>query len=152
MTNNIPQETINSVLIDILKGAKDAGHEIYGASKTGIVKAVEFAQEQSPMVVQEFLMWKYAQGIIYTVIAVIGLGALLWIANWCRKYINKTIDGSESDGNEVLAGLGMVISLMASACVLFNVLVPNIEQMVKVKVAPRVFIIEWVSDQVTGKK
>jgi hypothetical protein len=29
--------------------------------------------------------------------------------------------------------------------------VPNIEQMVKVKVAPRVFMIEWVSSQVTGK-
>ncbi len=54
ITNNIPQETINAVLIDILKGAKDASSEIYGASKTGIVKAVEFAQEQSPMVVQEF--------------------------------------------------------------------------------------------------
>lgn len=60
MTNtitNIPQETINSVFIDMLKGANDASGEIYGAGKIGIVKAVDFVTEQAPLVVQEFLTW-----------------------------------------------------------------------------------------------
>jgi uncharacterized membrane protein YraQ (UPF0718 family) len=142
ITNNIPQETINSVLIDILKGAKDAGSEIYGASKTGIVKAVEFAQEQSPMVVQEFLMWKFAQSVIWVIVGVIALGVLSYLFKKCVDWL------PESEGESIIPGFFCVIMIVLVCCM---TVVPNIEQMVKVKVAPRVFMIEWVSSQVTGK-
>ena len=141
-TNNIPQETINSVLIDILKGAKDAGSEIYGASKTGIVKAVEFAQEQSPMVVQEFLMWKFAQSVILVIFGVIALGVLGYLFKKCVDLFR------ESEGLSMIPGFVCFIMIVLVCC---KNVVPNIEQMVKVKVAPRVFMIEWVSSQVTGK-
>lgn len=147
MTNNVPQETINSVLVDILKGAKDASSEIYGASKTGIVKAVDFAQEQAPLVVQEFLQWKFAQSVIYVIIALISIGVLAWIFAQSRKWASEN-----NDGSEVFAWFGMFISLVVSVVVVFSVLVPNVEQMVKVKVAPRVYLIEWVSDQVNSSK
>ena len=142
ITNNIPQETVNSVLIDILKGAKDAGSEIYGASKTGIVKAVEFAQEQSPMVVQEFLMWKFAQSVIWVIVGVIALGVLSYLFKKCVDWF------SESEGVSIIPGSFFVLMIVLVCCM---TVVPNIEQMVKVKVAPRVFMIEWVSSQVTGK-
>jgi uncharacterized membrane protein YraQ (UPF0718 family) len=142
ITNNIPQETINSVLIDILKGAKDAGSEIYGASKTGIVKAVEFAQEQSPMVVQEFLMWKFAQSVIWVIVGVIALGVLSYLFKKCVDWL------PESEGESIIPGFFCVLMIVLVCCM---TVVPNIEQMVKVKVAPRVFMIEWVSSQVTGK-
>jgi uncharacterized membrane protein YraQ (UPF0718 family) len=142
ITNNIPQETVNSVLIDILKGAKDAGSEIYGASKTGIVKAVEFAQEQSPMVVQEFLMWKFAQSVIWVIVGVIALGVLSYLFKKCVDWL------PESEGESIIPGFFCVIMIVLVCCM---TVVPNIEQMVKVKVAPRVFMIEWVSSQVTGK-
>jgi phosphotransferase system glucose/maltose/N-acetylglucosamine-specific IIC component len=142
ITNNIPQETVNSVLIDILKGAKDAGSEIYGASKTGIVKAVEFAQEQSPMVVQEFLMWKFAQSVIWVIVGVIALGVLSYLFKKCVDWF------PESEGVSIIPGSFFVLMIVLVCCM---IVVPNIEQMVKVKVAPRVFMIEWVSSQVTGK-
>jgi uncharacterized membrane protein YraQ (UPF0718 family) len=142
ITNNIPQETVNSVLIDILKGAKDAGSEIYGASKTGIVKAVEFAQEQSPMVVQEFLMWKFAQSVIWVIVGVIALGVLSYLFKKCVDWF------PESEGESIIPGFFCVLMIVLVCCM---TVVPNIEQMVKVKVAPRVFMIEWVSSQVTGK-
>ena len=145
VTNNIPQETINSVLIDILKGAKDAGSEIYGASKTGIVKAVDFAQEQAPLVVQEFLQWKFAQGVIWATVAVIALVALGIVFYKCKKIFSENSDGSEIGGV-----FGMMISALIFCVVIGEGLLPNVEQMVKVKVAPRVYMIEWVSDQVQG--
>ena len=146
ITNNIPQETINAVLIDILKGAKDASSEIYGASKTGIVKAVEFAQEQSPMVVQEFLVWKFAQSVIWVVVGLIAIGVLGFlikkcVANW------KNPELFERD----LYVLPIVMSSILIGVICFVNIVPNVEQIVKVKVAPRVFMIEWVSDQVIDK-
>ena len=145
-TNNIPQETINSVLIDILKGAKDAGSEIYGASKTGIVKAVEFAQEQSPMVVQEFLMWKFAQSVIWVIVGVIAIGALGFLI---KKCVSK-LKNSKSDEDQIYL-LPIAISVVISVVICFANIVPNVGQIVKVKVAPRVFMIEWVSDQVIDK-
>lgn len=144
ITNNIPQETINAVLIDILKGAKDASSEIYGASKTGIVKAVEFAQEQSPMVVQEFLLWKFAQSVIWVIVGVIAIGALGFLIKKCVSKISK------SDEGEIYL-FPIVISIVISVVICFANIVPNVEQIVKVKVAPRVFMIEWVSDQVIDK-
>ena len=146
ITNNIPQETINSVLIDILKGAKDAGSEIYGASKTGIVKAVEFAQEQSPMVVQEFLLWKFAQSVIWVIVGVIAIGVLGFLI---KKCVSK-LKNSKSDEDEIYV-LPIIISVIISVVICFVNIVPNVEQIVKVKVAPRVFMIEWVSDQVIDK-
>lgn len=139
MTNNVPQETINSVLVDILKGAKDASSEIYGASKTGIVKAVDFAQEQAPLVVQEFLQWKFAQATIWTVVSVIGLVVLGYFTKKCFDWIE------DSGGASVM---GVIFGGFFFALLVFAALIPNVEQMVKVKIAPRVYLIEWVSDQV----
>ena len=146
ITNNIPQETINAVLIDILKGAKDASSEIYGASKTGIVKAVEFAQEQSPMVVQEFLLWKFAQSVIWVIVGVIAIGVLGFLI---KKCVSK-LKNSKSDEDQIYV-LPIIISVVLSVVICFANIVPNVEQIVKVKVAPRVFMIEWVSDQVIDK-
>ena len=146
ITNNIPQETINAVLIDILKGAKDASSEIYGASKTGIVKAVEFAQEQSPMVVQEFLLWKFAQSVIWVIVGVIAIGVFGFLI---KKCVSK-LKNSKSDEDEIYV-LPIIISVVLSVVICFANIVPNVEQIVKVKVAPRVFMIEWVSDQVIDK-
>ena len=146
ITNNIPQETINAVLIDILKGAKDASSEIYGASKTGIVKAVEFAQEQSPMVVQEFLVWKFAQSVIWVIVGMISIGVLGFLL---KKFVSK-LKNSESSDSELYI-IPTVISSILVVVICFVNIVPNVEQMVKVKFAPRVFMIEWASDQVIGK-
>ncbi len=44
------------ILIDVLKGVKDAGSEMYATSKVGLAKAVDFAVEQAPIVVQELLI------------------------------------------------------------------------------------------------
>ena len=145
LTNNIPQETVNSILIEMLRGAKDASSEIYSASKVGIVKAVDFAQEQSPLVVQEFLAWRFSQAIIYLVagvIALVLLGALVkkcFSKDWLR----------ETDGASVV---GVIFGIGIFALVLGKAIVPNVETIVKIKVAPRVYVIEWVADQVQKNK
>ncbi len=139
-TNNIPQETINTIFIDILRGSKEAGSEIYGASKAAIIKAVDFAQEQAPIVVQEFLSWKYAQSILWILLSVIGLIILGFLI---KKCISKEWMTETSWISLVGAIFGTVFFLM----LLFIQTVPNVEQLIKIKVAPRVYMIEWASDQ-----
>ena len=143
MTNNIPQETINSVLLDILKGAKDAGGEIYGASKISVAKAVDFAQEQAPLVVQEFLAWKFAEALIKLCLSLCLIAILGYIAKKCWYYFMET------DGE---SGLGVMFSMIFIVIIFSSMTFTSFEQMVKVKVAPRVYLIEWTSEQVNGKK
>lgn len=141
ITQNISQETLNTVLVDILKGAKDASSEIYGASKTGIVKAVDFAQEQAPLVVQEFLAWKFAEAIIS---CICGIVVVTLIGYFVKKCFGKQWL-EESGGSSVMGGaIGTLVALIVS----YNVIVVSVKELVKVKVAPRVFIIEWVTEKV----
>lgn len=145
-TNNIPQETVNSILIEILRGAKDASSEIYSASKVGIVKAVDFAQEQSPLVVQEFLAWRFSQAIIYLVMGVIALALL-------GALVKKCLSGSWRDATEEASGVvGTIFGVGVSLIILGKCVIPNMETIVQIKVAPRVYVIEWVAEQVQKNK
>jgi hypothetical protein len=84
------QETVNSILIDVLKGVKDASSEMYATSKVGLAKAVDFAVEQAPIVVQEFLSWKMGEAIfnvvLYTIVTII----LLCVVRFLFKKIRST--------------------------------------------------------------
>jgi len=141
MTNNIPQETINNVLVNILRGAQDASSEIYGASKVGIIKAVDFASEQAPLVIQEFLAWKSAEAIFNIVIVSIALCFVFKFMKWSFKAL-------KSGKPDISFALCFMSSVFLSAFLIGNVLIKNTEQLIKIKVAPRVYVIEWVSSQV----
>lgn len=143
MTNNIPQETINNVLVNILRGAQDASSEIYGASKVGIIKAVDFASEQAPLVIQEFLAWKSAEAIFNIVIVSIALCFVFKFMKWSFKALK-----SGEDPDSPVGFMGLVASVFLSVFLIGNVLIKNTEQLIKIKVAPRVYVIEWVSSQV----
>lgn len=143
MTNNIPQEALNNILIDILKGAKEASGEIYGASKTGIVKAVDFATEQAPLVVQEFLAWKSAEAIFNIVIVSIALFFMYKLIQWGFKAAKSC---EEPDG--VMGVMSLGFGIILSIVLITKGLVGNAEQLIKIKVAPRVYIIEWMSNQI----
>lgn len=145
LTNSIPQETVNTILIEMLRGAKDASSEIYSASKVGIVKAVDFAQEQSPLVVREFLAWRFSQAIIYLVAGVVVLALLGALVKKClsKEWVE------ESDGISVV---GVIFGIGIFVLVLGKCIIPNVETIVQIKVAPRVYVIEWVAEQVQKNK
>jgi fumarate reductase subunit D len=146
MTNSIPQETVNTVLIDMLKGAKDAGSEIYSAGKYSIIKAVDFAQEQAPMVVQEFVTWKFYEALTNFVLYMIPVVIMLSIIIYCIRYFRSDKYKSE----EMCAALiiSTILSIVLSAVIFIIHIIPAINTMVKAKIAPRVFVIEWVSSQI----
>lgn len=157
------QDTFNSVFLDMLKGARDAGHDvfaggkivasdIYGAGKATIVSAVDFAQTQAPLVVQEFLTWRFSQAVIHLIFSLIVLFVLGWMCKCCIKFAKK--DPSDSD-YLVVGTFGVIVVGLIFMAVTFGSAAPAIETIVKVKVAPRIYLIEWTTDQikeVSGKK
>ena len=141
MTNT--QETVNSILIDVLKGVKDAGSEMYATSKVGLAKAVDFAVEQAPIVVQEFLSWKMGEAIFNVALYTIAAIVLFCVARFLFKKIKDTdINYPE----EIFPlGLGVTFSAVMFCLITFLHIKPNIETIIKIKLAPRVYILEYVT-------
>ena len=139
MTNN--QETINTILIDVLKGVKETGSELYAAGKAGVAQAIDFALQQAPLVVQEFLSWKMGEAIFNCIFFSIVVIILLSIIVWAKKKIKKL----QSYDDDIV-----FYSMIITFCIVFTVgsTIPiknNIETIIKIKLAPRVYIIEYVT-------
>lgn len=142
MTNT--QETINTILLDVLKGAKEVGSEIYSAGKAGLIQAVDFAMQQAPLVVQEFLSWKMGQAVFNCIFYGIGAAILLSVIIWAKKKMKEA--GSYDD---IIVAYTLIF--MFSIAALISLMFPikeNIDTIIKIKLAPRVYIIDYV----TGKK
>jgi len=141
MTNT--QETINTILLDVLKGVKETGSELYAAGKTGVAQAVDFAMQQAPLVVQEFLSWKMSEAIINLIFfgaaSIIAFCVFIFLIKKAKKYI-----ASEAIVAIFFGTAATLIVLIASLVCIKK----EIQTIVKVKLAPRVYIIEYV----TGKK
>ena len=138
MTNN--QETINTILIDVLKGVKETGSELYAAGKAGVAQAVDFALQQAPLVVQEFLSWKMSEAIINLIFFGVGIVILLFCLVFLLKKAKKNIE-NDAIVPIFFGTLFTVITLIA----LLNNIKKDIQTVVKIKLAPRVYIIEYVT-------
>ena len=141
MTNT--QETVNTILIDVLKGVKETGSELYAAGKAGVAQAVDFALQQAPLVVQEFLSWKMSEAIINLIFfgtaSIIAFCVFIFLIKKAKKYI-----ASDAIVAIFFGTAGTLIVLIA----LLGSIKKEIQTIVKIKLAPRVYIIEYV----TGKK
>ena len=140
MTNN--QETINTILIDVLKGVKETGSELYAAGKAGVAQAVDFALQQAPLVVQEFLSWKMSEAIINLIFFSVGTAILLFCLVFLLKKAKKNIE-NDAIVPIFFGTLFTVITLIA----LLNNIKKDIQTIVKIKLAPRVYIIEYVTNK-----
>jgi len=130
---------LNEVIVDILRGVKTAGGEVYSASKTAITKSVDFTMEQAPLVVKEFLMWRFTKAIIWFVVFSIVGGLLFYAARQIKLYAGTVPSYVASDAH----GMKWVVRSIACAILLINFGV-NAMEIAKISVAPRVYLIEYV--------
>ena|ERR1051326_9199885 len=145
-SNVSTNKTINDAVVSILTGVKDAGSEIYTASKTAIASAVDFTVEQTPLVVKEFLHWKMAEAIIWCVIGI----AIFSVLYWFNKRIQKARDAEtkpNSDEHGICTGFMWGFKIIG-ILVLFFMLSGHVMTIIKIAVAPRVYLIEYVVDAV----
>lgn len=141
MTNN--QETINTILIDVLKGVKETGSELYAAGKAGVAQAVDFALQQAPLIVQEFLSWKMGEAIFNCIFFSIAIIILLSIIVWAKKK-TKTLYFHD----DAMVGYSIIIIFCTFLTIGSTIPIKNnIETIIKIKLAPRVYIIEYVTNR-----
>ena len=147
-------QPIHEAVLGILKGVKNAGGEIYDASKTAISKSVDFTMEQAPLVVKEFLHWSLAERVVWIAIWGTVAGFILFAGHVCNRQSKSEKvpdhDRCETDKGDytgfkwafrTIGLLILVISLGINGMVI-----------AKIVVAPRVFLIEYVVDQVQAAR
>ena len=148
-TVKVAETNYNAVVIDILSGVRNAGSEIYAASKDAIHKSVDFVVAQAPDVVAQFLKWKLCEAIIhFFILALIGC-IFFYLAYRCYVY---TKTASKTDGYRdvmdsfsigvlwkwIFSGLAAIIMLIS-----IGTTFPTI---VKIAIAPKVYVLEYVVD------
>lgn len=142
--NETIETNLNQVVVEILTGARAASKDIYNASKEAVGKTVDFVSEQAPIVVDEFLKWQCAKAIIWGIIAVVISSILFGL---CRKF-HKYGSDKENYRNEELAFSLKWVSFTIACIIMIVGLGVNAATVVKIKVAPRVYMIDYVVDSI----
>lgn len=102
-----------------------------------------FLQKNVPAYVEELLLFNFYSALFGAIVTVSILAiALIFLWNYVRKYKHLSDDAAFFHG----VGIFMVITIfgIASYC--------NILTAIKIKVAPRVYLVEKVSAQLASKK
>ena len=135
-TNTI--DILNQTLIDAIN-----------STKAGVGKGIDFAMEQIPDVCAQLLAWKFAEACLSAVLWIlIAIGiAAGWRLAWKVKWT-----GEDADFHQKFCR-GMVSAL--SALMLVVGVIPlgmrPINTCLKIKVAPKVYLLEYARDLVKGK-
>jgi hypothetical protein len=125
-------------------------NELIEWSKNSIYKTNDFAQEQMPLVVQEFLSWTFYSnmmcGIATTSLFMIFLS--IGIYNY-RVEIKKEDAWDELNPNIFLTLVSLFLVVFIFITPLFrNCMYGSFEQAIKCKIAPRIVVIEKIGELV----
>ncbi len=117
--------------------------------KTTATATTGFVTEQTPLYIKEFLNWYFWEAVFYTSIStallVVTLSVALWAAKKYSKLRAKEIEkGNIYNGSSEGYQIASAVSLVASAVLLIPIFV-NAHDALKVKVAPRVVIVEEIA-------
>jgi hypothetical protein len=114
--------------------------------KTTATTTQGFITEQTPLYIKEFLSWYFWEAVFYASISAVLLCITLSVALWASKKYSK-LRAKELENDERYSGssendeIGVIISLFASGMLLLPLFI-NAHNALKVKIAPRVIIVE----------
>lgn len=124
------------------------------AGENAVNKAIDEIQEQTPLVIKEYLAWHLAQNLFYIFITTVGFITLLVIffktfPKWLQSLPEETCKykTTEVDVKQFKYGASGIISGIASVVVLWIILA-HLEwylNSIKIVIAPRVYLIEQVA-------
>jgi len=117
--------------------------------KTTATATQGFVTEQTPLYIREYLGWYFWEAIFYVSISAVLLCVTLSVALWSSKKYSK-LRPKELERGEKYGGdsEGYVIACMVSLVASVMLLIPlfiNVHDALKVKIAPRVVLVEEVA-------
>lgn len=105
----------------------------------GVDSAIDFSKTQLPGVIEQLITWKIAQYCIVSAVCVLSIISMAIIARWLHKKYNHS-DKSDSPDLLLPHVLMVVVTVFFAALLLKNSLL-----LVKINVAPKVWLIEYAA-------
>lgn len=134
--------------IELLKtqGAEVAG-EALNWLKHSAESAGDFIAEQAPLFIHEFLNWHFARAVVHLIVwslvaCILAIYAIRARRNCCR------LEWNENDGRTFWWAITGAITMIASFIICVSPIVNNVEDIVKIKVAPRVYLVDWLAKEI----
>lgn len=124
--------------------------EYMSSLERGIKSAGDFAVDQIPLVVQEYVSWYFWDSVMFALCGLIISLVFITYGITLNKYVNNNREETTDDDAtfiKAIAGLCYVVAL------LFFIFMTggNTRHAVKAEVSPRVIVIEWVADHINTK-
>ena len=114
-------------------------------SKAALGSGLELAKEQTPLVVNEFLVWSFWEHAITCFVILSFILALVWpMVKWWRYCIKQMIEDADEFPIIIFAVIPTFVICYFAYCGFSNGL-----DAVKIKLAPRVYLIEYVAKTIT---
>lgn len=107
--------------------------------------ATEFAKEQAPLVVQEFLTWEVYQGIIYGTLVLLTITTIAILLHKAFKTLTRE-QVILTDNEENICFVQILTAAVLGAILVLTV--PCVMRGLKAYVAPRVVVLEQVKQWV----
>jgi hypothetical protein len=142
---------LKQILMETLRSAQSVGGEVYTATK-GIAKnAIDFAQAQIPDVIHQLIVWEFWYHFIWAVFFII-VSIAFPIALY--KAIKYVFTAHDEETGIMLGVIGSIFLLVILGVGTVPGAIENSLTCVKIKTAPKVFLIEYCNDLVKdgGKK
>ena len=111
-------------------------------TKEGILKGIEVAQEQCPEIIEQLLAWKFIESILGTGIAItaVFLG-ILSVKIGIKK--GGLVEWRDEEALRFVPFL--ILGVSSSVIGSLAILVPGIPNWVQILVAPKIYLLEYIS-------
>ncbi len=124
--------------------------EFLGWLKTAAADAGSFVAEQTPLFVKEFLTWHFYNACLSALMTLIPVFIFLWIFVAMRKWAKNFDNNKHSELNSTDAKILSFIPIVLIIPCLVWWTAPYVREAIKIKVAPRVYLVDWLSEAMTG--
>lgn len=121
---------------------QDAVATVINRSLSGLDTATTFVKEQLPDIIRQLLTWTLAVNVAY--IAMWFILLIVTLITW-RRMSKKGIPHWKNEHPTVAGALHIVMGV-ATLLILILVVIPSTTQAIKVVVAPKLFLIDYVTD------
>lgn len=110
-------------------------------TKEGILRGIEVVQEQVPDLIHQLLAWKFAFHMTWVLLSLIMMVIFILITIWTCK------SRPEHTDNWTIWDTKLVISIFTGilATIALCSLPHNIFNMIQIKVAPKIYLLEYIS-------
>lgn len=140
-----PKESVasklESTVISFLDATQNAGNKLSDAAG----KVIDFASNEIPLVIKEYLNWHFAVSLIWfsTAILVLITAGFLFYKNVVKMWNDKWSTGYRQDTPTDVGLVGVMTIVLTMICLVFcPIIAANNLDWLKISIAPRVYLID----------